>query len=57
MLILFWVCADAQVNDLLAYLEKQALSFRSNNIIIPMGHDFTYQDATTWFSPMDQLIQ
>jgi len=46
-----------QVSAFLLYAQKQSESFRTNNIMIPMGHDFAYQNASTWFTPIDALIK
>ncbi len=46
-----------QVKEFLKYCQRHADSYRTNNILVTMGHDFTYQNATTWFTPMDKLIK
>ncbi|CAB3234741.1 unnamed protein product [Arctia plantaginis] len=39
------------------YVQNQARSFRTDNIVITMGGDFTYQDATMWYINLDKLIK
>lgn len=39
------------------YVISQALSYRTNNVIVTMGGDFTYQDAVMWYKNLDKLIE
>ncbi|KAJ8705045.1 hypothetical protein PYW08_012365 [Mythimna loreyi] len=41
----------------LDYVKNQARYYRSNNVIITMGGDFTYQDAAMWYINLDKLIE
>lgn len=31
--------------------------YQTNNVIVTMGGDFTYQDALMWYKNMDKLIK
>lgn len=46
-----------QIEDLLAYIEEQANTSRSNNVVLTMGGDFTYMDAEVYFVNLDRLIR
>lgn len=48
---------DAKVDKFLYYIEVQALHYRTNNIILTMGGDFTYMDANVYFKNLDKLIR
>nr|XP_022904701.1 uncharacterized protein LOC111416832 [Onthophagus taurus] len=39
------------------FINTQAQYYTTNNIIITMGDDFNYQDALSYFSNMDKLVQ
>ncbi|ETN65165.1 lysosomal alpha-mannosidase [Anopheles darlingi] len=47
----------AKVDKFLYYVDLQAQSYRTNNIILTMGGDFTYMDANVYFKNMDKLIK
>ncbi|KAI8431712.1 hypothetical protein MSG28_016181 [Choristoneura fumiferana] len=44
------------VTEFLEYVEKAGKFYRSNNLLVTMGGDFTYQDAFMWFDNLDKLI-
>jgi hypothetical protein len=46
-----------QVNDFTLFVNQQAQYYTSNNIIITMGGDFTYQDAGMYFKNLDKLVK
>uniref|UniRef100_A0AAG5DR66 Alpha-mannosidase n=1 Tax=Anopheles atroparvus TaxID=41427 RepID=A0AAG5DR66_ANOAO len=46
-----------KVDKFLYYVDMQAQSYRTNNIILTMGGDFTYMDANVYFKNMDKLIK
>ncbi|GAB6018756.1 hypothetical protein CHUAL_000428 [Chamberlinius hualienensis] len=48
---------DKRVDDFIAYINTQASQYATNNIIITMGEDFQYQDASMNFVNMDKLIK
>lgn len=48
---------DCQVNEFFEFAKNVSRNYPTNNIIITMGEDFTYQDANTWFKNLDKLIQ
>jgi lysosomal alpha-mannosidase len=37
--------------------KDQAKHYRTNNIMLTMGQDFTYSNARTWFKSLDKIIQ
>lgn len=39
------------------YVKKQAKHYRTYNIVLTMGGDFTYMDANIYFKNMDKLIK
>jgi len=45
------------VNEFLLFVQEQAKYYTSNNIILTMGGDFTYQDASMYFKNLDKLIK
>ncbi|KAL1516872.1 hypothetical protein ABEB36_000710 [Hypothenemus hampei] len=47
---------DQKVDDFIAYLDNATKVYTTNNILITMGEDFTYQDAESWFINLDKLI-
>ncbi|XP_072399843.1 lysosomal alpha-mannosidase-like isoform X2 [Diabrotica undecimpunctata] len=47
---------DKRVDQFLALMGRQSQYYNTNNIIVTMGGDFNYQDATTWFTNLDKLI-
>lgn len=46
-----------QLKAFLEYVEKQADTSRTNNIILTMGGDFTYMDADVYYANLDRLIR
>ncbi|KAL0858609.1 hypothetical protein ABMA27_012444 [Loxostege sticticalis] len=48
---------DRRVSDFIDYVKAQSNSYRTNNVIITMGGDFTYQQAGMWYENLDKLIQ
>ncbi|XP_033223798.1 lysosomal alpha-mannosidase-like [Belonocnema kinseyi] len=48
---------DRKVEQFLEFVNNQAKAYRTNNVIITMGNDFTYQNADTWFTNLDKLIR
>lgn len=48
---------DERVDSFLRYVGKQILSFLSNNVILTMGGDFTYQHAEMYFKNLDKMIR
>jgi len=49
---------DERVNNFLAVVQEQADRYdNSDNVLVTMGSDFTYQDANLWFKNMDKLIK
>lgn len=46
-----------QLRGFVESLDKQRPFFRTNNIILTMGGDFTYQDANYYFKNLDKLIR
>ncbi|XP_060520105.1 lysosomal alpha-mannosidase-like [Cylas formicarius] len=39
------------------YVDNALQSSTSNNVFLPMGGDFAYQDAQVWYKSMDKLIK
>lgn len=50
-----WQCQ--KVDEFLAYVKEQKKFYRSHNIILTMGGDFTYMDANLYYKNMDKLIR
>ncbi|XP_063836095.1 lysosomal alpha-mannosidase-like isoform X1 [Ostrinia nubilalis] len=48
---------DRRVEDFIAYVRNQSEVYRTNNVIVTMGGDFTYQQAGMWYENLDKLIQ
>ncbi|CAH2064721.1 unnamed protein product, partial [Iphiclides podalirius] len=46
-----------QVGKFLEYVREMGARYRSGNVLVTMGGDFTYQDAAMWFTNLDKLIQ
>lgn len=46
-----------QLKHFMAYLDEQRQYFRTNNLILTMGGDFTYQDANFYYKNLDKLIR
>lgn len=47
---------DKQVKHLFDYFENMTETYKTDNLLITMGEDFTYQDAEMWFKNLDRLI-
>ncbi|XP_050677928.1 lysosomal alpha-mannosidase-like [Leptidea sinapis] len=41
----------------ISYVKEQSRRYRSNNVIVTMGGDFTYQEAGMWYHNLDKLIE
>ncbi|XP_063371793.1 lysosomal alpha-mannosidase-like [Cydia amplana] len=48
---------DAKVATFLEIAANMSKSYRTNNILVTMGEDFNYLDASLWFDNLDKLIQ
>lgn len=48
---------SSQVEDFVAFVNRQAAIYRSDNVILTMGDDFHYMMARVWFENMDRLIK
>ncbi|XP_044592334.1 lysosomal alpha-mannosidase isoform X2 [Cotesia glomerata] len=48
---------EARINVFYNYIIDQAKNYRTNNIIITMGGDFTYQQSEMYFMNLDKLIR
>ncbi|XP_049857125.1 lysosomal alpha-mannosidase-like isoform X1 [Schistocerca gregaria] len=48
---------DERVSAFIKYAELQSQYYSSNNIVLTMGGDFTYQDAHMWYKNMDKIIR
>ncbi|XP_033226476.1 lysosomal alpha-mannosidase-like [Belonocnema kinseyi] len=46
---------DRKVEEFLSYVQSQASSYRTNNILITMGNDFAYKNADMWYTNLDKL--
>ncbi|CAK9820569.1 Lysosomal alpha-mannosidase [Anthophora plagiata] len=46
-----------KVEQLVNYANRQASSYKTNNVILTMGEDFTYQQAEMWYTNLDKLIR
>ena len=46
---------DSKVAQFLNFSRQQAQSYATNNIILTMGEDFTYENANMWFKNLDKL--
>ena len=53
---LFDVNVKEKVDAFVDYVCKQALYYKTKNVIITMGSDFTYENANAWFKNIDKLI-
>ncbi|CAG2118606.1 unnamed protein product, partial [Medioppia subpectinata] len=47
---------DQYVDKFITYAKKYSNYYATNNVLFPMGTDFMYQDANSWFKNMDKLI-
>ena len=46
-----------KVDDFVSYAQQQAAAYRGNDVIFTMGSDFNYENADTWFSNLDAIIE
>lgn len=46
-----------KVSDFFEFINKQRKYYRTNNIILTMGGDFTYMDANVYYKNLDKLIR
>ncbi|XP_033225890.1 lysosomal alpha-mannosidase-like [Belonocnema kinseyi] len=46
-----------RVAQFLHFVNAQAKSYKTNNVILTMGDDFTYQVANSWYTNLDKLIR
>ncbi|XP_033225887.1 lysosomal alpha-mannosidase-like [Belonocnema kinseyi] len=44
-----------KVDQFLNYVQSQANSYKTSNILITMGNDFNYQNADMWYTNLDKL--
>eukprot|EP00123_Amoebidium_parasiticum_P018535 comp24234_c1_seq1/m.44725 comp24234_c1_seq1/g.44725 ORF comp24234_c1_seq1/g.44725 comp24234_c1_seq1/m.44725 type:complete len:1042 (-) comp24234_c1_seq1:530-3655(-) len=47
---------QARVDEFVAQAQQYAAAMGTNNVMFPMGCDFTYSNAIMWFKQMDKLI-
>ena len=52
----YWFLEN-KVDKFLDYCEMQSKAYKTNNIAVYMGSDFTYENARVWFVNMDKLIR
>ncbi|XP_061727333.1 lysosomal alpha-mannosidase-like isoform X2 [Cydia pomonella] len=48
---------DSKVATFLEIAANMSKGYRTNNILVTMGEDFNYLDASLWFDNLDKLIQ
>ncbi|XP_046734865.1 lysosomal alpha-mannosidase isoform X3 [Diprion similis] len=48
---------DRRISSLVEYATMQSKYYRTNNVILTMGGDFTYQVAETWYKNLDKLLR
>ncbi|XP_059608045.1 lysosomal alpha-mannosidase-like [Phlebotomus argentipes] len=48
---------DRRLDSFFKYVSQQSRSYRTRNIIITSGGDFTYMDANVYFKNLDKLIR
>ncbi|XP_065912001.1 lysosomal alpha-mannosidase-like [Dysidea avara] len=53
---LFDYNVDERVDSFIKACQDQALSYRTNNIMMTMGGDFDYENANTWYKNLDKLM-
>lgn len=46
-----------KVTEFVDYIETQSELYRTNNIALTMGGDFTYMDAHVYYKNLDKLIR
>lgn len=45
------------MTEFVDYIETQSELYRTNNIALTMGGDFTYMDAHVYYKNLDKLIR
>jgi lysosomal alpha-mannosidase len=45
------------VTEFVEFIQTQSTFYRTNNIVLTMGGDFTYMDAHVYFKNLDKLIR
>ncbi|XP_026806272.1 lysosomal alpha-mannosidase-like [Rhopalosiphum maidis] len=48
---------NAKVENFANHVQRYASAFKTNNIMMTMGGDFSYSVASSWFRNMDKLIK
>uniref|UniRef100_A0A2S2QUE6 alpha-mannosidase n=1 Tax=Sipha flava TaxID=143950 RepID=A0A2S2QUE6_9HEMI len=48
---------DAKVENFANHVQRYASAYKTNNIMMTMGGDFSYSVASSWFRNMDKLIK
>ncbi|XP_032528142.2 lysosomal alpha-mannosidase-like isoform X2 [Danaus plexippus] len=48
---------EDRVNKFLAVCRNMSEAYGTDNVLVTMGEDFQYQDASMWFINLDKLIQ
>ncbi|XP_055684931.1 lysosomal alpha-mannosidase isoform X1 [Lutzomyia longipalpis] len=48
---------DSKLRAFFEYVQVQSMNYRTNNVIITSGGDFTYMDANVYFKNLDKLIR
>ncbi|CAG2111338.1 unnamed protein product, partial [Medioppia subpectinata] len=48
---------DRIVDKFLNYTRSHSTNYSTNQLLIPMGMDFNFQSANSWFTNMDKLIR
>ncbi|KAL5280981.1 MAN2B1.2 family protein [Megaselia abdita] len=48
---------DSKVKAFIDYINNLSTKYRTNNVMVPMGDDFNYQEANINFKNMDKLIK
>lgn len=46
-----------KVENFANHVKRYASAFKTNNIMMTMGGDFSYSVASSWFRNMDKLIK
>jgi lysosomal alpha-mannosidase len=47
---------ELKVEELFEVAENMSHAYKTNNIMIPMGDDFHYQEAEVWYTALDKII-
>lgn len=47
----------SKVTEFVNFIETQSELYRTNNIILTMGGDFTYMEAQVYYENLDKLIR